>query len=104
MQDRLFARANLSMAHNRYIFFAIHFGTCISANILPIGVPHETTEEIQLGDFTIPAGTALIANLTAILNDPNYFPEPEAFKPERHLDESGNFFKNEAAIPFSIGM
>ncbi|XP_014676764.1 PREDICTED: cytochrome P450 2C42-like [Priapulus caudatus] len=73
------------------------------ADILPLSVPHSTTAEIQLGGYVIPAGTPILANLTAILNDPKHFPEPEKFRPERHLDERGDFVQNEALIPFSIG-
>ncbi|XP_014677731.1 PREDICTED: cytochrome P450 2D4-like [Priapulus caudatus] len=40
------------------------------ADIIPLSVPHRTTTELQLGGYVIPAGTAILANLTAILNDP----------------------------------
>ncbi|XP_014672810.1 PREDICTED: cytochrome P450 2C19-like isoform X3 [Priapulus caudatus] len=73
------------------------------ADIVPLSLAHSTTAEIQLGGYVIPAGTAILANLTAILNDPKHFPEPEKFRPERHLDERGAFVQNEALIPFSIG-
>ncbi|XP_014676763.1 PREDICTED: cytochrome P450 2D4-like [Priapulus caudatus] len=73
------------------------------ADIVPLSVPHRTTIEFQLGGYVIPVGTAIIANLTAILNDPKHFSEPEKFRPERHLDERGDFVQNEALIPFSIG-
>ncbi|XP_014672801.1 PREDICTED: cytochrome P450 2C15-like isoform X3 [Priapulus caudatus] len=73
------------------------------ADIVPLNLPHCTTAEIQLGGYVIPASTMIIANLTAILNDPKHFPEPEKFRPERHLDERGDFVQNEALIPFSIG-
>ncbi|XP_014672812.1 PREDICTED: cytochrome P450 2D28-like [Priapulus caudatus] len=73
------------------------------ADIVPLNLPHSTTAEIQLGGYVIPAGTDIFANFTAILNDPKYFPEPQKFRPERHLDERGDFVQNEALIPFSIG-
>ncbi|XP_014677733.1 PREDICTED: cytochrome P450 2D4-like, partial [Priapulus caudatus] len=73
------------------------------ADIVPLSVPHRTTTELELGGYVIPAGTAILANLTAILNDPKHFPEPEKFRLERYLDERGDFVQNEALIPFSIG-
>ena len=45
----------------------------------------------------------MIANLWAVHNNPNYWPEPDKFIPERHLDEGGKFVKSNKVIPFSIG-
>ena len=45
----------------------------------------------------------IFANIYAVHHDPNHFPEPEKFIPERHLDENGNFLKSNRIIPFSIG-
>lgn len=45
----------------------------------------------------------IIANQTAILQDPVYFPEPEKFFPGRFIDGNGAVVKNEALIPFSVG-
>ena len=45
----------------------------------------------------------VIANLWAVHNNPNYWPEPNKFIPERHLDENGKFVKSNKVIPFSIG-
>ncbi|XP_014670262.1 PREDICTED: cytochrome P450 2C15-like [Priapulus caudatus] len=71
-------------------------------DVIPI-TPHEVLHDMEQGGYSIPAGTMLIANLTAILNDPKYFPEPEKFSPERHLDENGHFVRHEASIPYCIG-
>ena len=35
--------------------------------------------------------------------DPVNFPEPDAFRPERHLDANGQFEKNEHITPFGVG-
>ncbi|XP_066301036.1 cytochrome P450 2D1-like [Branchiostoma lanceolatum] len=35
--------------------------------------------------------------------DPQLFPEPNQFQPERFLNHDGNFVKHEALIPFGIG-
>ena len=36
--------------------------------------------------------------------DPEQWPEPEKFKPERFLDNEGQLKKTERVIPFSIGL
>ena len=42
-------------------------------------------------------------NLWSVHMDPQLFPEPNTFQPERFLDQDGNFVKHEAVIPFGIG-
>ena len=36
-------------------------------------------------------------------NDETLWPEPEKFRPERHLDENGKFVPSHHIVPFSIG-
>ena len=39
----------------------------------------------------------------AVHNDETIWPEPEKFRPERHLDEKRKFQPSPHVIPFSIG-
>ncbi|XP_014674645.1 PREDICTED: cytochrome P450 2U1-like [Priapulus caudatus] len=71
--------------------------------IVPLGVPHSTSEKVEFRGFSIPAHTQVIANQTAVMLDQTYFPNPEKLSPERYLDENGNITKIDALIPFSIG-
>jgi len=58
--------------------------------VVPLGVPHATTaDDIYNGCF-IPAGTAVIPNQWAMLQDPAQYPEPAAFKPERWMPSSAD--------------
>ncbi|KAG0746254.1 hypothetical protein G6F57_003810 [Rhizopus arrhizus] len=52
-----------------------------------LGIPHKATEDIVYKDYVIPKGTVLISNNHTTNNDPNFFPEPEKFKPERYLGD-----------------
>ena len=38
-----------------------------------------------------------------MMYNPEFFPEPETFKPERFLDETGKFVNDEHVVPFGIG-
>ncbi|XP_018424950.1 PREDICTED: cytochrome P450 2A13-like [Nanorana parkeri] len=73
------------------------------ADVLPMNLVHETSRSTQLCGFTIPKGTDVFVPLSFVLHDPKYFPDPFAFRPERFLDESGSFKKNEAFLIFSAG-
>ncbi|KAG2091002.1 cytochrome P450 [Suillus discolor] len=55
----------------------------------PTGFPHRTTEDVIWENYCIPAGTTVFGNHWAISRDPEVYPEPGAFKPQRWIDEQG---------------
>ncbi len=73
------------------------------ANILPINLQHTVCEEVQINGFTIPKGTAVIPQISAVLMDPELFPKPGKFDPDRFLTNDGILKKVEELIPFSLG-
>jgi len=67
-------------------------------------VSHATTEDVVFHGWEIPAGTAVYADVSWIMNDPDHWEEPELFNPDRFLDPvTGQFRKNERCIPFLVG-
>ena len=74
------------------------------ADIAPMGVLHKSTEAIRVENYSIPPGTVLVPFQYAAHRDPNIWNEPYKFKPERFLDDQGNFCPAEQAIPYGIGM
>ncbi|CAI9165891.1 unnamed protein product [Rangifer tarandus platyrhynchus] len=73
------------------------------ADIIPLGVPHMTSRDIEVQGFHIPKGTTLITNLSSVLKDETLWEKPFRFHPEHFLDAQGRFVKQEAFIPFSAG-
>ncbi|KAI8996324.1 CyP450 monooxygenase [Trametes punicea] len=53
--------------------------------VSPLGVPHRCMEEDEYRGWRIPEGALVIANIWGILHDPEVYPEPEAFNPDRFL-------------------
>ncbi|KAM4838894.1 cytochrome P450 2D17-like isoform 3-T3 [Urocitellus parryii] len=70
-------------------------------DLVPLGVPHLTTRDIELQGFFIPKGTTLITNLSSVLKDETVWEKPLRFHPGHFLDAQGHFVKREAFMPFS---
>ncbi|EXJ96299.1 hypothetical protein A1O1_01425 [Capronia coronata CBS 617.96] len=49
------------------------------------GIPHKTTEDDVYNGYFIPKGSLIHPNLWAIHRDPELYPEPESFSPDRWL-------------------
>ncbi|KAI0642617.1 cytochrome P450 [Trametes meyenii] len=56
-------------------------------NVVPLGIPHETTADEEFNGWRIPKGTLLIPNQWAMARDEKAFPDPDAFTPERFLKD-----------------
>ncbi|KAJ1149050.1 hypothetical protein NDU88_001870 [Pleurodeles waltl] len=72
-------------------------------NILPLGLPRETTVDTNFKGFFIPKGTHIIPLLESVLYDKSQFATPEEFNPQHFLDSDGKFVKNEALMNFGAG-
>ncbi|XP_061185633.1 cytochrome P450 2E1-like [Saccostrea echinata] len=75
------------------------------ANIVPMNVPHASSEDFVYDGHLFPKGVLIFCVLDSVMSDPENFPEPSKFKPERFLDESGRCQgeQKNKLIPFSIG-
>lgn len=73
----------------------------------PLGAPREFAEDCIVGGYHISKGTRLMLNIWNAHRDPNVWPNPSEFRPERFLttrknvDVKGNHFE---LIPFSAGI
>ncbi|GMT25382.1 hypothetical protein PFISCL1PPCAC_16679, partial [Pristionchus fissidentatus] len=72
-------------------------------NIVPLNLPRATTRDVTIGAYKLPAGTAVMPQISAILYDDTIFPDPHAFKPDRFLTEDGKLNSMEEWLPFSLG-
>ncbi|KAJ3484292.1 hypothetical protein NLI96_g5749 [Meripilus lineatus] len=54
--------------------------------VAPLGVPHSSTKDDVYNGHFIPGGSLIIANMGRILSDPEIFPDPLVFNPDRFVD------------------
>ncbi|KAJ7464867.1 cytochrome P450 [Mycena galericulata] len=68
----------------------------------PVGnlaLPHQVTQEDTYAGYRIPAGSTIIPNVWAILHDPELYPDPFVFNPERFMEGSVSIPSGISASP-----
>ena len=66
-------------------------------------IGREPTEDVTLGDYPIAAGTQIWIAPWVTHREPEHFPEPEAFRPERWLDGLDKRLPRYVFMPFGGG-
>jgi cytochrome P450 len=67
------------------------------------GLGREAIEECEIGGFRVPRKTQVFMFQWATQRDPRFFPEPEAFQPERWTEEFAGSLPKYAYFPFGGG-
>ncbi|XP_072014923.1 cytochrome P450 2A10-like [Amphiura filiformis] len=72
-------------------------------SLLPLSAFHVAGDTTTFRGYTIPKNSVVISNLYAVMHSPELWRDPEEFRPERFLDDEGNFHEPDEVIPFGIG-
>ncbi|KAH9930251.1 cytochrome P450 [Fomitopsis serialis] len=67
------------------------------------GFAHRATKDIVWKDYVLPAGTEIVGNHLAISRDPEVYPDPETFNPQRWLDANGRLRDDLKFFTFGFG-
>ncbi|GLU01563.1 hypothetical protein SLE2022_188690 [Rubroshorea leprosula] len=67
----------------------------------PFLVPHMASADCTIGGYDVPQDTMVLVNAFAIHRDPNFWDEPESFKPERLEKEENK--ESHKLLPFGLG-
>ena len=99
MVSALYHKNPSFMTHDSLSFQAIRIGS-----VVPTGVSHTTSRPCKFKGYDIPAGIIVMPFVVTAQHDPEVFPEPLEFKPERFLDEGGKLKMPLKYNPFGMGM
>ncbi|KAG2152829.1 cytochrome P450 [Suillus clintonianus] len=64
---------------------------------------HRTTKDVIWENYCIPSGTTVYGDVWCISRDPDVYPEPDAFKPQRWIDDQGNLREDLKFFTFGFG-
>jgi len=68
--------------------------------VLPFAAPRFVEQEVEIGGWTYQPGVCVVAASYLVQHDPDIYPDPYAFRPERFLDETPGTY---TWIPFGGG-
>ncbi len=68
--------------------------------VLPNAEPRLVCKPVEIGGVLYPPGVVLMANAYLVHHDPDIYPEPEAFRPERFLEQPPGTY---TLLPFGGG-
>ncbi|XP_053972850.1 methyl farnesoate epoxidase-like isoform X2 [Hylaeus volcanicus] len=73
------------------------------ANITGTTLPHRALADTNLLGYGIKKNYSLLANLKSVHMDKEHWGDPEVFRPERFIDDNGQFVDDSWVIPFGLG-
>ncbi|KFK27778.1 hypothetical protein AALP_AA8G427600, partial [Arabis alpina] len=72
--------------------------------LVPLLIPREASKDVKIGGYDIPKKTWIHVNVWAIHRSPNVWKDPEAFVPERFMDNETDYKGlNFELLPFGSG-
>ncbi|KYM75653.1 hypothetical protein ALC53_13716 [Atta colombica] len=71
--------------------------------LAPLGVPHTTAKDVFLNGYRIPKDTIILFDFHSAHYDKTYWEQPNEFRPQRFLDEQGQFRRNNHGLAFGLG-
>lgn len=72
----------------------------------PLSLPHESIDDCIINGYHVPKGTRILVNVSKVHRDPNFWLDPNTFRPERFLNEHKEIDvrgKHFELIPFGSG-
>jgi cytochrome P450 len=68
------------------------------------GLARKSVEDVEIGGHLIPANTQMLYSMYVIHHDPEVYPDPDRFDPDRWEGERGRRIPRTAFVPFGAGV
>ena len=69
----------------------------------PVLFGRSTSRNTMLNGYLIPTDAVIIPDMDSVNQDKELWKDPETFRPERFIDESGSLITPEYFVAFSLG-
>ncbi|KAL6267703.1 hypothetical protein P5V15_000774 [Pogonomyrmex californicus] len=73
------------------------------ANVGPTSIPHRAMTDSTLLGYKIKKNYTLLANLRSVHMDEQHWGDPKEFRPERFINDKGEYIEDPWLIPFGLG-
>lgn len=99
----------IQLIFSLYIFRLPYTEACLREimrfeTLVPSGLPHRAIVDTEFLGYDIPKGTFIITAIDSASHDTDAWDDPNVFKPERFLDESGSLcLRKDISVPFGAG-
>ncbi|KYN45211.1 Cytochrome P450 4C1, partial [Trachymyrmex septentrionalis] len=113
IQDRVRTEVDIAMQENKnqltmkFLHELTYLERCIKEALrlhsVIFFISRVCGEDVKLQSYVIPANTVLNIDINGVHTDPNYWPNPEVFDPDRFLPERTQNRHPYSYIPFSAG-
>lgn len=94
----------ISLDHQSRMLYteAVILETMRMSAFVPMRNMHQLLDDLEIDNFQLPKGLIVVSNIYHCHYNKNVSGDPEAFRPERFLDEQGEKLENHV-IPFQLG-
>lgn len=73
------------------------------ANVGPTTIPHRAMVDTVLFGYEIKKNYTMLANLRSVHMDKEHWGDPQEFRPERFINDKGEFVEDTWLMPFGLG-
>ncbi len=97
-------RQRQSMPYTRAFIYEVLRYT----SVVPLIVSHRTVQDVDIAGYTLPRDTQIKPNVWSLHHDPQFWGDPETFRPDRFLDNAGDIItadhpNRKHLMPFGAG-